>query len=75
VIHGNQDHEVPFYNGKKMYDRALEVGLPADLIELEAGHDVILWKQILSAPVMTRIMDDLVLALDLDNAEKPDNCN
>jgi len=74
VIHGKQDHEVPFPLGEDMHKRAQEVGVPTTMYAVDAGHDVPLWLEILSPEMMSNIMGDLTYALDLGNAEAPENC-
>merc|ERR1719242_788965 len=41
LLHGTEDWATPYVNGKAIYDRAQEVGVPSALITIEGGGHMI----------------------------------
>ena len=41
LLHGTEDRATPYVNGKAIYDRAQDVGVPAALITIEGGGHMI----------------------------------
>jgi len=41
LLHGTEDRATPYVNGKAIYDRAQEVGVPSALITIEGGGHMI----------------------------------
>jgi len=66
-VHGEQDTTIPFINGKEAYDRAQEVGLLSQFIDIpRAGH--VPWGKILQEPYNSQLYDAIIKDLDLENA-------
>jgi fermentation-respiration switch protein FrsA (DUF1100 family) len=71
LIHGNEDTVVPYVNGKEVFYRAQDVGLPSALVTIPGAKHVPFTEMFLPK-YFGPIMLNIIAGLDLVNAEAPE---
>eukprot|EP00746_Dinoflagellata_sp_MGD_P015405 gnl/MRDRNA2_/MRDRNA2_134206_c0_seq1.p1 gnl/MRDRNA2_/MRDRNA2_134206_c0~~gnl/MRDRNA2_/MRDRNA2_134206_c0_seq1.p1 ORF type:complete len:370 (+),score=51.72 gnl/MRDRNA2_/MRDRNA2_134206_c0_seq1:41-1111(+) len=71
IVHGTEDHTVPFVNGEAVYKRAEHVGIKAELISIQGGGHIPFNAFFNKGSHFQDFMKFLVDAMDLNAAQCP----